>query len=85
MSQKSKSKAQKKAEVIPLKSVLGKCPLCRRPTVVEYRPFCSKRCADKDLGLWLNESYRFETEETPETQENPADEPYARLRDDLDS
>ncbi len=23
-----------------------------------YRPFCSKRCADIDLGRWLGERYR---------------------------
>ncbi len=34
-----------------------KCPICEKPTVVEYRPFCSKRCADVDLGRWFNESY----------------------------
>jgi endogenous inhibitor of DNA gyrase (YacG/DUF329 family) len=34
-----------------------KCPICQRPVVAEYRPFCSRRCADIDLGNWLNESY----------------------------
>lgn len=34
-----------------------KCPQCSKPTVQAYRPFCSKRCADLDLGKWLNESY----------------------------
>lgn len=34
-----------------------KCPVCGKPTVEAYRPFCSKRCADVDLGKWLNESY----------------------------
>ncbi len=35
----------------------AKCPVCGKPTVEAYRPFCSKRCADVDLGKWLNESY----------------------------
>lgn len=35
----------------------AKCPQCGKPTVQAYRPFCSKRCADLDLGKWLNESY----------------------------
>jgi endogenous inhibitor of DNA gyrase (YacG/DUF329 family) len=35
----------------------GKCPQCKRPAVPEYRPFCSKRCADIDLGRWLTGSY----------------------------
>ncbi len=64
----------KKAEVIPLQSVKGRCPLCKKPISVEYRPFCSKRCADKDLGQWLSESYRFESDEAPETLETTEDE-----------
>ena len=35
----------------------AKCPQCGKPTAPAYRPFCSKRCADLDLGKWLNESY----------------------------
>lgn len=33
------------------------CPICGKPCVVEYRPFCSKRCADVDLGRWLKGDY----------------------------
>ena len=68
------SKSKSKAKVIPLQRAQGSCPLCKRPTTVEFRPFCSKRCADKDLGSWLNDSYRFESEETPETSEMIEDE-----------
>jgi endogenous inhibitor of DNA gyrase (YacG/DUF329 family) len=35
----------------------AKCPHCGKPTDQAYRPFCSKRCADVDLGKWLNEQY----------------------------
>jgi endogenous inhibitor of DNA gyrase (YacG/DUF329 family) len=35
----------------------AKCPQCSKPTVEKYRPFCSKRCADVDLGNWFNGSY----------------------------
>jgi uncharacterized protein len=35
------------------------CPVCSKPAVVAYRPFCSRRCADVDLGRWLTESYRI--------------------------
>ncbi len=36
----------------------AKCPMCeKRPGVPEYRPFCSKRCADVDLGKWLGGNY----------------------------
>ncbi|MFC3050575.1 DNA gyrase inhibitor YacG [Kordiimonas pumila] len=34
-----------------------KCPECSKPTEQAYRPFCSKRCADLDLGRWFNEDY----------------------------
>ncbi len=33
------------------------CPICQRPTVDAYRPFCSRRCADVDLGRWLTGGY----------------------------
>lgn len=33
------------------------CPICEKETVVAYRPFCSKRCADVDLAKWLGGSY----------------------------
>jgi endogenous inhibitor of DNA gyrase (YacG/DUF329 family) len=33
------------------------CPICGKPRDDHYRPFCSKRCADVDLGRWLHGSY----------------------------
>ncbi|MDQ0316774.1 DNA gyrase inhibitor YacG [Amorphus orientalis] len=33
------------------------CPICGKPTDDAYRPFCSKRCADIDLGKWLGGTY----------------------------
>jgi endogenous inhibitor of DNA gyrase (YacG/DUF329 family) len=33
------------------------CPICQKPTVQAYRPFCSARCADVDLARWFNGSY----------------------------
>lgn len=33
------------------------CPICERPVIAAYRPFCSRRCADLDLAKWLNGSY----------------------------
>lgn len=33
------------------------CPICRKPTVEAFRPFCSKRCADVDLQRWFKGSY----------------------------
>ncbi len=39
------------------KSSAGRCPICRAPTEPEYRPFCSRRCADVDLARWLGGAY----------------------------
>ena len=33
------------------------CPICDRDTQEKFRPFCSKRCADVDLGRWVNGFY----------------------------
>ena len=33
------------------------CPICKRPTVDAWKPFCSRRCADVDLGRWLTGGY----------------------------
>jgi len=35
----------------------GKCPICGRATETDYRPFCSRRCADVDLSRWLIGAY----------------------------
>ena len=34
-----------------------KCPICSKPAVMAFKPFCSKRCADVDLNRWLTGSY----------------------------
>jgi uncharacterized protein len=34
-----------------------KCPLCAKPQSRDHRPFCSKHCADIDLGRWLKGRY----------------------------
>lgn len=47
------------------------CPVCRKPSVNQYRPFCSKKCADVDLGRWLAGEYRVETEEQDEDASEP--------------
>lgn len=35
-----------------------RCPICRKPAVQRFRPFCSARCADIDLGRWIGGDYR---------------------------
>ncbi|GBE42929.1 MAG TPA: DNA gyrase inhibitor YacG [Rhizobiales bacterium] len=35
----------------------SRCALCAKPVVEQYSPFCSKHCADIDLGRWLKGQY----------------------------
>lgn len=41
----------------------ARCPICGKPPVADYRPFCSRRCADIDLQRWLTGSYAVPAEE----------------------
>lgn len=41
----------------PAASKPVRCPICGKAAVEAYRPFCSKRCADIDLGKWFSGSY----------------------------
>ena len=43
----------------------GRCPVCNALARPETRPFCSRRCADVDLGRWLRGAYRIPTDEQP--------------------
>jgi uncharacterized protein len=41
------------------------CPRCKGPSVLSgsnrWRPFCSERCSNIDLGAWASEAYRVES------------------------
>ena len=50
-----------------------KCPICKKETVEKYRPFCSKHCADVDLGRWFNGSYAVPAD-APEDMDEAAAE-----------
>ncbi len=51
-------------KVVPLKKEKP-CPMCGHPPDARFRPFCSKRCAERDLGQWLGEGYRVPGEKAP--------------------
>lgn len=51
------------------------CPICGKPGVPAYRPFCSLRCADVDLGRWLNGSYAIPVVDEEPDEEELADAP----------
>lgn len=43
------------------------CPVCGKESSPEHRPFCSRRCADVDLGRWLGGAYAIpSTEPAPD-------------------
>ena len=47
------------------------CPICGKPSVQRFKPFCSSRCADIDLGRWLTDRYAIPTEEDETEDEDP--------------
>ena len=51
-----------------------KCPICGKPRVARYRPFCSKRCAEVDLHRWFTGAYAIPAVE----EDASADEDAAR-------
>ncbi len=50
------------------------CPTCEGNGVREFRPFCSARCANRDLGRWLDGSYVVAGDDQPGTFETDEDE-----------
>ena len=48
------------------------CPICQKPSRRDYQPFCSRRCADVDLGRWLNESYALPGDDLEVTEDAPS-------------
>jgi uncharacterized protein len=56
-----------------------RCPICDLPMPGDWReyieyPFCGKRCRTIDLGRWLNEDYKVETNEGPSDDRSTAGE-----------
>jgi hypothetical protein len=47
------------------------CPICGRPPVAEFRPFCSKRCRTVDLNRWLGGAYAIPGDPAPGEGEEP--------------
>ena len=40
-----------------------KCPICKSFATYDFVPFCSERCANIDLGMWLGEAYYIEQDD----------------------
>ena len=56
------------------KASSGRCPICGQRTVAEYKPFCSKRCADVDLQRWFSGRYAIPVEDENAPGESDEDD-----------
>ena len=48
------------------------CAICGKPQQARYAPFCSRRCADIDLGRWLKGGYAIPGAPAEEAEEGGA-------------
>lgn len=46
-----------------------RCPICGRPEAASSRPFCSRRCANVDLGRWLKGVYKIPARDDTDTED----------------
>jgi endogenous inhibitor of DNA gyrase (YacG/DUF329 family) len=44
------------------------CPICEKPTDPAYKPFCSRRCADRDLQRWFTGRYAIPGKADPDDE-----------------
>ena len=47
---RARTRAAPGSQAEPARKKSKGCPICGKPISEDYRPFCSKRCADIDLG-----------------------------------
>src|SRR5580698_7909181 len=77
VSRRAKNRAE--AMMSPAADAPDGCPICDKPGQARFAPFCSRRCADIDLGRWLKGGYAIpgDPAETgdgaPGDGKNPAD------------
>jgi endogenous inhibitor of DNA gyrase (YacG/DUF329 family) len=59
---------------LPKKPRTVRCPNCGGDSVYAptnpYRPFCSERCKNMDLGAWANEDFRVPQAPEPDEQDD---------------
>ena len=51
----------------------AECPLCRKPAVERFKPFCSRRCADLDLNQWFKGGYAIPGPAADPNASNPSE------------
>jgi endogenous inhibitor of DNA gyrase (YacG/DUF329 family) len=63
----------------PLRPRIVRCPACGGDAVYAasnaFRPFCSERCKESDLGAWATEAYGIEAK--PREDDEPDRDPNA--------
>jgi endogenous inhibitor of DNA gyrase (YacG/DUF329 family) len=47
------------------------CPICGKPVLEQFRPFCSRRCGDVDLNRWMSGVYAIPVRETDDDPDRP--------------
>lgn len=47
---------------------MNKCTICRK-RIKDKETFCSSRCKQIDLGKWLSDEYKVETDESTDSNE----------------
>ncbi len=52
------------------------CPTCQKDPDTKYRPFCSKRCADIDLGKWFDGTYTVAGDEAVASSDDEGPKPH---------
>ncbi|MBK5204924.1 MAG: DNA gyrase inhibitor YacG [Polaromonas sp.] len=61
-------KKDKDKDALPVRLVV--CPSCGGPSVYapsnRFRPFCSERCKNLDLGAWASEDFRLPADAPPD-------------------
>jgi len=61
-----------------MKPRIVRCPACGGDSVYAqsnpFRPFCSERCKNMDLGSWASESFRVPEDEDPSDDSSSNDE-----------
>jgi hypothetical protein len=59
----------------PARPRIVRCPACGGPAVYgpenPYRPFCSARCRQIDLGAWASEQFRLPSREDAPAEAEP--------------
>jgi uncharacterized protein len=51
-----------------------RCPVCSKDAGARYRPFCSRRCADIDLGRWLKGTYAIPVKRDEEAEDGDGED-----------